>query len=220
MRERKPPHIIVDSRELNSNVVKSLDRLGADIEIETMPMGDYCVSDRCCIERKEISDFFNSLFSDRKLFSQLSDLADAYERPILIFEGGDPFTSGRQVNPKAVQGILNAIALMRIPILYSIGVTDTANIIYMIAAKEQSEEMRAPQLHGKRSSMSKNEQLIYSLSSIPGVGAVTARNLLEHFETLSAIVNSDADHLQVVKLVGKNTAANIKEFFEREYKCE
>lgn len=210
------PKIIIDSREMNSGVPKLLDRI-ADIRIEEMSVGDYCVSDRCCIERKDINDFFNSLFKDRKLFSQLIDLTNAYERPILLFEGGDPFMSGRMVNPKAVQGILNTITLMRIPILYSINKQNTAEIIYMLAAKEQNEDKRPVQHHGKRSHLTSSEQLTYVLSAVPDIGATTANNLLTHFKTLRAVANAEAVQLQEVPLVGKQTASHLKAFFERVY---
>lgn len=198
-------------REIRSGVAKELEKLGCDLKFETMEVGDYCVSNRCCFERKEINDFFNSLFNDRKLFSQLIDLADSYLRPILIFEGGDPFWSGRRLHPKAVQGILNAIAMLRIPTLYSLNEAETALIISMIAEKEQSEEKRPVQMHGKRSHMSADEQREYVVGAIPDLGTATARKLLEHFKSVQAVFDAGIEQLTEVENVGPKTAERIRE---------
>lgn len=213
----KKIRIIVDQRETRSGVVKSLDLMGANIELTELEVGDYVLSHRVCVERKDIDDFFKSLFQDRKLFSQLIDVAEAYTRPILILEGGDPFYSGRQINPKAIQGILNAIALLRIPILYSLNPAETAEIMYSIAKKEQDEDKRPVQMHGKRSHLSPKEQLEYTLTSIPDIGTVKAKNLLTHFKTLHAIVNADIEQFDDVELIGKTTAHFLNDYFKREY---
>jgi len=44
--------IIVDHRETRSKVIGSLEKLGADIEIITLKVGDYVVSDQVAFERK------------------------------------------------------------------------------------------------------------------------------------------------------------------------
>jgi Fanconi anemia group M protein len=219
MVEITTPKIIVDSREMNGGVPKALDRMGVDIEIRTMEVGDYCVSDRCAFERKEINDFMNSWLVEKKLFSQIGDLARAYERPVLIIEGGNPLYAGHNVHPNAIQGLLNTIAVsFRVPILYSDSPADTANIIIMIARREQSDEKRSISVHGKRTNRTDNEQLEYALCSLPDMGLVTARNLLTHFGTLKEIINAEEERLTHVKLVGKETAHHVKEFFERRYK--
>ena len=79
--------IIVDSRELRSGVPAHLSDLGCELQIETMGVGDYCVSDRVCFERKATSDFLSSWIDEKKLFGQLHDLANSYQRPILLIEG-------------------------------------------------------------------------------------------------------------------------------------
>ena len=213
--------IYIDKRELNSQVPKELEKLGCVLEYRILEISDYVLSDRICIERKTPDDFFNSLFGEgRKLFGQLSDLKNSYEVPILIFEGSESelFTT-RNVNPKAIQGILNAIAMMRIPILYSVNPAGTANILFSIANKEQNEEHRSISLHGKRSHMSPNDALIYTVSSMAGcdVGTDKARALLERFGSIERIAYSTVDQLKEVDGIGKKTAERIVEFFTRIY---
>ncbi len=210
--------IICDSRELRSPVIKALDRLGCDLRIETMPVGDYVVSDRVGFERKTSEDFLKSWIEDRKLFGQLLDLKKSYEVPILLIEGFEnELYTLRRIDPRAIQGVHNAIALLGIPTLYSLNPEETARIILMIAKKEQEENKKPFQFHGKRSSLTKNEQLIYTLSSVIDIGTSKATNLLIHFKSLKAVINADVEQLIEVDLIGKPTAEHIKEYFEREY---
>ena len=212
------PVIFVDTRELRSPVSKKLDMLGCDLHFETLEIGDYVVSDRVAFERKTTEDFFSSLIQDRKLFSQLFDLAHSYDRPILLFEGTieELFTT-RNMNPNAVQGIINSIALMRIPMIYTLNSSGTANTIAQIARKEQFNEQRTVSLHGKRSHMKPHEQLVYSLSSIPNIGERTAHELLDHFGSIRRISRAEIDQLQECKNIGEKTAEHIHEFFRRKY---
>lgn len=202
--------VVCDQRETRAGVVRELDRLGCDVHLATMEVGDYVVSDRVAFERKDIDDFMNSWLIEKKLFGQISDLAHSYERPVLIIEGGDPFFTGRQVSPMAVQGLLNTIACsFRVPILYSNNVADTARIICMIGKHEQNDKKRIIQLHGKRSHLSQNEIKEYVLSSVPDIGRNTAISLLRAFGTLQNIFNADVDKLQTVDGVGEKTAKRI-----------
>ncbi|MEM3875675.1 MAG: ERCC4 domain-containing protein, partial [Candidatus Micrarchaeaceae archaeon] len=78
--------IIIDQRERNSDIINCLEKTGIDIERKTLPVGDYVVSNRICIERKTISDFESSLINGR-LFDQIERLKQAYEFPIVLIEG-------------------------------------------------------------------------------------------------------------------------------------
>lgn len=184
--------IVIDHREMRSGVAEVLDRLGADIEITTLEVGDYVVSDRVAFERKTVNDLFATLLERRELFSQLMDMARSYRRPILIIEGDDPFFfTGRRLHPVAVQGFLNTIALMRIPTLYTLNEAETAQVISMIAAKEQGDRNRPFNPHGKRSRLSQSEAKEYIVSSLPGVGPVAAGNLLRHFGSVEKVMTAE-----------------------------
>jgi ERCC4-type nuclease len=211
------PKIICDSRELRSPILKELDKLSVDIQIETLPIADYILSDRVAVERKTIDDFWKSLIEERKLFGQLHDLTQ-YEIPILIIEGyeAELFTS-RNVNPKAVDGVLNSIALMRIPIRYSVNAAGTAQIMVSIAEKEQTENKKDFSYHGKRSQLSKNEQLIYVISAIPDVGPVNAQKLLKYFGTIENISQTGISDLMCVDGIGVKTACAIRNIVTENY---
>jgi len=203
--------IIVDHREMRSKVIESLEKLGADIEITTLKVGDYIVSDRVAFERKRIDDLFATLLERRELFSQLTDLAKSYMRPILIIEGDDPFFSlNGRMHPNAIQGILNTIALMRIPALFTLNEAETAQVITMIAEKEQGNRNRRFNQHGKRSRLSQCEAKEYIVSSILGIGPIVARNLLLHFGSVGSIMTAPREELMKVERVGSSTADRIR----------
>jgi len=188
------------------------------MSFKTLEVADYVVSDRVAFERKNIDDFLSSWLTEKKLFGQIGDLVKAYERPVLIIEGGNPMYAGRNLHQNAVQGLMNTIAVsFRCPVLYSDNAPDTANIIMMIAKKEQDEEYRLPQMHGKRSHMTTDEQREYIVSAIPDVGPVAARALLEHFGSVQEVFSTDIERLIHVKNVGRKTAEKIREVVGGKY---
>lgn len=204
--------IVIDHREMRSRVAEELGKLCADIEIVALEVGDYVVSDRVAFERKTVDDLFSTLLERRELFSQLMDLVRSYRCPILIIEGDDPFFfTGRRLHPLAVQGFLNSIALMRVPTLYTLNEAETAQVISMIAAKEQIDKNRPVSLHGKRSRLSQSEAKEYTVSSLPGIGPVVARNLLRHFGSVEKVMTAPREELMKVEHVGSRTADRIRE---------
>ncbi|MCE8422593.1 MAG: hypothetical protein J5U17_01900 [Candidatus Methanoperedens sp.] len=213
--------IVIDHREIRSRVAESLVKLGANIEIATLEVGDYVVSDRVAFERKTVDDIFATLLERRELFSQLFDLSRSYRLPILIIEGGDPFFhSSRRVNPMAIQGFLNAIALMRIPTLYTLNEAETSQVISMIARKEQADKNRPVSFHGKRSRLSQSEVKEYIVSSLPGIGPVAAKNLLTHFGSVENIMTAPQEELMKVERVGSRIADRIREIAGGRYESK
>ncbi len=213
--------IVIDHREKRGGVIEELQRLGADIEFAALEVADYVVSDCVAFERKTVDDLFATMFERRELFSQLIDLSRSYRLPILIMEGEDPFFySKRKINPMAIQGFLNTIALMRIPTLYTLNAAETAQLIFMIAQKEQNCRKKPFNLHGKRSSLSKSELKEYVVSSIPGIGPVVAGNLLRHFGSIEKIMTANREELMKVDRVGSRIADKIRILLQTSYEKE
>ncbi|AAM03550.1 DEAD/DEAH box helicase [Methanosarcina acetivorans] len=211
--------IVIDHRETKSGVAKTLDRLGMGLSFAVLEVGDYVVSDRLAVERKRTDDFTSSLIDGkRNLFAQLSDLARVYEKPVLIIEGEDLFTS-RQINPNAIYGTLVSIAIdFGVSILHSRDEEETASILKILAKREQTENKREINPHGKKSASTLSEQQEYLISSISNIGPKAARNLLLHFGSVKAVLQADTEELKKVKLIGPKTAARIKEVLESPYK--
>jgi ERCC4-type nuclease len=210
--------IIIDRREMRSKVPESLQKLGAEIEIATLEVGDYIVSDRVAFERKTVNDLFSTLLERIELFSQLNNLARSYRRSHSYSRGEDPFFfSGLRISPKAIQGFLNNFALMHIPTLYTLNEAETAQAIGMIAKKEQAEKNRQVNLHGKRRRLSQSEAKEYIVSSIQGIGPVVARNFLGHFGSVEKVMAAPWEELMRVEFVGCKIADHIRELAEGRY---
>ncbi|MGB4664477.1 MAG: DEAD/DEAH box helicase [Methanosarcina flavescens] len=210
--------IVVDYREAKSGVANVLDRLGVEVSFAALEIGDYVVSDRLAVERKRTDDFVNSLIAGkRNLFAQLSDLTRAYQKPVLIIEGTELFTS-RQINPNAIYGSLISIAIdFGVSLLYSRDEEESAAILKMLAKREQTDNKREVNPHGKKSTHTLTEQQEYLVSAIADIGPKAARNLLLHFGSVEAIMKADAKELKKVKLIGPKRAAKIREILETPY---
>jgi len=210
--------VLVDQREIRSPVAKILERLGIDVELRTLEVADYVVSDRLGIERKTVEDFLSTLMDGRDLFGQISDLARTFERPLLIIEGEGLYTA-RQINPNSIRGVLSSIAIdFKVPIIFSTDEEDTAALINIMAKREQNDEKREFSTHGKKTSMTLKEQQEYVISSLPEIGPAVARNLLKHFGSVEKIMAASREELMEVGLVGPKTADRIKEVVSCEYK--
>ncbi|HEY3362861.1 MAG TPA: DEAD/DEAH box helicase [Methanosarcina sp.] len=220
--ETKPDSlkIVVDYRETKSGVANVLEKLGMEVFFATLEIGDYVVSDRLAVERKRTDDFVSSLIDGkRNLFAQLSDLTRVYEKPVLIIEGTELFTS-RQINPNAIYGSLISIAIdFGVSLLYSRDEEETAAIMKMLAKREQMENKREVNPHGKKSTSTLIEQQEYVISSIADIGPKAARNLLLHFGSVEAVMKADVEELKKVKLIGPKRATKIREILEAPYKA-
>jgi Fanconi anemia group M protein len=217
--ETESLRIFIDYRETKSGVAKVLDRLGMELNFAALEIGDYVVSDRIAVERKRTDDFVTSLIDGKhNLFAQLSNLARVYDKPVLIIEGGDLFTF-RQLNPNSIYGSLVSIAIdFGISILYSRDEEETAAMLKMLAKREQIENRREINPHGKKLASTLAEQQEYLISSISNIGPKASRNILLHFGSVEAFMKANTEELIKVKLIGPKTAAKIREVLESPYR--
>ncbi|TGC09825.1 DEAD/DEAH box helicase [Methanolobus halotolerans] len=214
--DENSPKVIVDQREVKSSVARMLDKAGVDIILKTLEVGDYILSDRIAVERKSTEDFTSSLI-EHKLFEQISNLSRTYQKPVLILEGENLFTS-RKLNPAAIHGALSSIAIdFGVAVLYTRDSEDTASLIKQIAKREQTEEKREVSLHGKKASQMLPQQQEYIISSISDIGPKAARSLLQHFGTVENVIKADYEELLKVRNIGPKTAIRIRELVSREY---
>ncbi len=134
--------IVVDTGEQGSGVVRALEKQGVEMEIRNLEAGDYVMGHRAAFERVTLEDLLKSYFKDGKLFSRIKDMANSFERPVLIIEGEDPFFSGRTIDPASIQGFLKKIAVsFRVPAVFTLNEAETAEVIASIAGAEQADEI-------------------------------------------------------------------------------
>lgn len=208
--------IIVDNREYRSNVIRFLSGKDVEIESQQLDVGDYVLSSRIGVERKKIGDFLNSLI-EGKLFFQMRKLRDAYSRPVLILEGEGLLTK-RNISHNAIFGSLVSIIVdFGIPIITTKSAHETADLLYVMANREQKEDNRAVAIRGEKWSMSTTEQQQFIMEGLPNVSAVLAKRLLQNFGSIKAVVNASEEELCTVQGIGKNIAAEIVKILNSEY---
>ncbi|MFC7044062.1 DEAD/DEAH box helicase [Halobacteriaceae archaeon GCM10025711] len=211
--------IVVDQRELDSAIAKDLSkRESVDVRLETLEVGDYVLSDRVAVERKSVEDFLDTLLGgDRSLFDQVGDLTRHYGRPLLILEGDDLY-GARNVHPNAIRGALASLAVdYGVSLMRTADEADTADLLAVIAGREQQRDGREVSLHGEKRAKTLDEQQEYVVSSIADIGPVTARSLLEAFGSVEAVLTASADDLTEVPGVGDVTADRIREVVGSDY---
>ncbi|MFD1586413.1 DEAD/DEAH box helicase [Halorientalis brevis] len=211
--------IVADQRELDSTIARDLStREGVETRLETLEVGDYVLSDRVVVERKTVGDFLDTLTGgDRSMFEQVGDASRHYTRPVVIIEGGDLYGE-RNVHPNAVRGALSALVIdFGVSVLRTADEDETADMLEVIATREQETADREVSVHGEKQSKTLAEQQEYVVASIGDVGPVTARSLLDHFGSVEAVMTADEEDLLDVDGVGQVTADRIRDVVGSDY---
>lgn len=209
------PVVFADTREGNSKVIRHLSEMEIDVKVQAIAVGDYQVSDEVVIERKTAKDFVDSIV-DKRLFKQARSLMEEFKRPLIILEGDDLYNG--MINPNAIRGSIASIALdFGISIIPTRNAQDTAAMIKRIAIREQSGEKTPIQIRTDKKPVNLWEQQLFIIESLPNIGPVNAKNLLEHFGTVANIINASESQLQEVEGIGKKTAANIRKVVDSKY---
>ncbi|WP_135827326.1 DEAD/DEAH box helicase [Halorussus halobius] len=211
--------IVADQRELDSSIARDLStREGVETRLETLSVGDYVLSDRVVVERKSVGDFLDTLTGgDRSMFEQVGDATRHYARPVLVLEGEDLYEE-RNVHPNAIRGALASLAVdFGASVLRTEDESDTADLLEVVATREQDKDDRELSVHGEKQSKTLAEQQEYVVSSIADIGPVTARALLSEFRTVEAVMTAREDDLLDVEGVGEVTADRIREVVGSEY---
>ncbi|ASJ01683.1 DEAD/DEAH box helicase [Thermococcus gorgonarius] len=214
---RKPKGIVVyvDSRELRSGIPKLLKELGAEVEVRTLDVADYVVSEEVGIERKSANDFIQSII-DGRLFDQVERLKRAYEKPVIIIEG--ELYGIRNVHPNAIRGAITAVTLdWGVPILFSSGKEETAQFIYLIAKREQEERKKEVRLRSEKKALTLAERQRLIVEGLPNVSATLAKRLLKHFGNVERVFTATEEELKEVEGIGEKKAREIRKVITAPY---
>ena len=87
-----------------------------------------------------------------------------------------------------------------------------------IDGEEQEEVGKNFNPHSNKKVMSIKEQQEYVVSSLPNIGPLIAKELLEKFDSVKAVVNASEEELKDVDKVGKIKAKQIHDIVTRKYK--
>ena len=208
--------IFVDTREASSGILDYFYQYDCDIQKKMLLYGDFLASDRVVIEKKLVQDFIKSI-TDKRLFQQLKQMKENFEKPILIIEGKDSLYGTLQ--PNIIRGALAAITIdLSIPIIWTMDMADTAGIVYWIAKREQLLEKRNIVLRNKKVPKTTEGQQEYLIGSLPDISLVRAKALLKYFKSPKNIFDATEDELKKVKGIGKGIAKKIRKVIEKVYR--
>lgn len=207
--------IKVDYREKVSGLVDLLKTEDVYIEVKKVPYGDYIINDSITIERKTAKDFLVSII-DGRLFNQLSNLKKHCPNPILLIEG-NPYKTELNFDPMAIKGaLLSAQAVWYIPVIFSRSKEDTRNIFLMISRQDETYMDVVPLRGGYRPKRLKSKQL-YLLQGLPQIGPLLAKRLIEHFRSVSNVMNASIEELTEIDGIGRVSAEKIREVLDEEF---
>jgi len=199
--------VIVDTRE--SAVIKTkLNNFNLNVEEQMLDIGDYVLSEDVCVERKTLKDFVSSII-DGRLFPQLIQLKQKYNKPILILEKGP---QSDRIGQNAFFGALASIITdFNIALIVTESTEESAALLYAIAKREQTEKKKSIKIREGEKPIGTREIQKYILAGMPNVSAILATRLLEKFRTLQNVFNASENELFEVKGIGEVIAKRIKE---------
>jgi ERCC4-type nuclease len=205
--------LVIDVNE-PEEIPERLRGLGIEIEVRRIAPGDYVLGP-IGIERKTVSDFFNSMVRKR-LFEQVQRLRDAYPQPLVILEG-DLAEISTFKTPRAFLGALLAVEIKeRVPVLTTADKEQTALVLYLLW-KQQVKGIAEYGLRHKPKSLTLEQRQRFMVEGLPSVGETLARNLLDRFGSVRAVFNASEEDLKKVAKIGDVKAAEIVQLLGAPY---
>lgn len=204
--------IIADERERKSGIPDLLKNVGVNIEMKTLPVGDYIVAHETVVERKSIQDLVSSIF-DGRLFDQCSRLKEHFQNPIILMEGDVDQIEEITENPLVFYGAISTIAVdFKIPIIPTPNATHTAKLLVSMLSRKESP--KGPFLKKIKKSNDLQSQQLLALCSLPGIGEKTAKRLLAKFGSPLKAFTASYTELAKIEGLGGTRAKKIKNILE------
>lgn len=200
--------IIVDERERKSGIPDLLKSIGLNIEMKTLPIGDYIVAPETIVERKSIRDLMASVF-DGRLFDQCSRLKEHFEHPVVLMEGNVDEIEEITENPLIFYGALSTVVLdFKIPVIPTPSAAHTAKLLVSMCSRKDTS--KGPYLKKIKKSSDLEKQQLSVLCSLPGIGEKFAVRMLTKFGTPLKVFSATSAELAKVEGLGEARAKKIK----------
>jgi DNA excision repair protein ERCC-4 len=208
--------IIVDEREQKSGIPELLKSVGLNVEMKTLPIGDYIVAPETVVERKSIRDLMSSVF-DGRLFDQCSRLKEHFAFPIILVEGNVDEIEDITDNPLIFYGALSTVAInFKIPIIPTPNATHTAKLLVSLCSRKDAP--KGPFLKKIKKSSDLQKQQLSVLCILPVIGEKFAVRMLEKFGTPFKVFTATTIELAKVEGLGEARAKKIKKILESKSK--
>ena len=208
--------IIVDERERKSGIPDLLKSVGLNLEMKTLPIGDYIVAPETIVERKSIRDLMASVF-DGRLFDQCSRLKEHFEHPVVLMEGNVDEIEEITENPLIFYGAISTVVLdFKIPVIPTPSAAHTAKLLVSMCSRKDTP--KGPYLKKIKKSSDLEKQQLSVLCSLPGIGEKFAVRMLEKFGTPLKVFSATTAELAKVEGLGDARAKKIKKTLDTKSK--
>ncbi|HEU0247040.1 MAG TPA: ERCC4 domain-containing protein [Gaiellaceae bacterium] len=200
---------MVDTFEPANGVPAQLEALGVKVERVKLPVGDYDLGCGVLVERKTVADLHSSLGQGR-LWGQIGRLRASAKLPYLLVEGRD-LDAGR-VPAGAIRGACLGVIGQGVALIRSTDAADSALWLRILAARRGGVRLgRDRPVYAQRLKPAPDLVREAMLASVPGISVNSARALLDHFGSVSAVVAADEQQWAEVRGVGPKRAAALRE---------
>jgi ERCC4-type nuclease len=210
--------LIISTTKPKGTIAKALAERGIQIIPITEDEGNvdrYVLSKRLAIERRTGGGFLKGIM-EKTLFTSAIYMREHFPVPLLILEGKVNYEYS-MMDPQAVRGALSSMML-----LYGINVlatTDAEDSVELITMMARQEQIGIPEISliPKRKAVSLDDMQRRLIEMLPGCGMVMARELLQHFGSVTRVVNATRDEFLSMRGVGARKADQIHQVLNGEY---
>jgi ERCC4-type nuclease len=210
-RSSRPAVVAADVHERASGVPDLLERLGATVEVVSLAAGDYAIGASVVVERKSMPDLHDTVRRGR-FWRQMEKLRRSCRYPFLLVEGPD--LDDGPIGPKAIRGICVAAITHAIRLIRTVDRPDSALWLYTLAVREGRSAGRDRPVYSQRPRpTSTSEAAEAVLAAVPGISAVSARALLAHFGSVSAVTAANPSAWLEGRGIGPDRARALEETF-------
>lgn len=211
--------IYVDSREPADLISMVRDRAD-EVRVEKLDSGDFLVRDTL-FERKRYSDLIGRMHDNENgIFTQMmaaeESVSDSDVGVCLLLEGDlEEQLREHNANPrtefvgkKRIMRLLAGLYKMGFDMTYTVDKERTAQFIVGL---ERDSTSGPSTIRNAAGDLPLDEWPRFLTQGFDKVGAKTADNLLDEFDSFQAIVNADVEELKAADGVGTKTAEHIYE---------
>ena len=237
--------IAVDVREFRAKLPSVLHQGRMRIAPATLIVGDYILSDVHCVERKSISDFYQSMDNSSRLKEQAEKMAKYYKIPILLLEF-DPDKTFQLQNANDLGGeirknsitsklciLVTAFPMLRI--LWSRSPHETLKVFKKLKRNHQEVDVDKAIEIGTNDAMDEllgggpggcynedddegdgaNEAAVQMLLRLPGVTSHNARNIMKECDSIAELAEMSREKLKL--LAGQKAGQKLFTFFRQPF---
>jgi DNA excision repair protein ERCC-4 len=212
-----PSRVVVDERERQSGVPEKLSKLNVRVYFSTLPVADYVVSPEIAVERKSLRDFISSIY-DGRLFVQASEISTSFRKPYILVEGDIREIGNLTRNLNSYYGALASVTLAYdLRVIYTSNPEETAIAISALVHHSRARPLPRGAIMPPPKGKGEEQQQLYFVSSLPGVGLKLARKLLTRYGTPRKVMSLTEGQLGLVQGVGWKRATRIAHMLDTRY---